>query len=220
MDMWDPVYEKMPRTELENMQLERLKEKVSYVNERIPFYQHRFQEANVTPQDIRSLKDIARLPFVSKDDVRNNYPYGLTAIPLSQVVRVHASSGTTGKPIVATYNSNDIETWSSLMARSLTAAGIKSDDIMQNAYGYGLFTGGLGFHYGGEKIGLTIIPTSAGNTRRQIMLIQDLGTAVITCTPSYTLVLADKAEELTANFIFNSIFEDPIHKVLTMLSHY
>ena len=196
MDMWDPVYEKMPRTELENMQLERLKEKVSYVNERIPFYQHRFQEANVTPQDIRSLKDIARLPFVSKDDVRNNYPYGLTAIPLSQVVRVHASSGTTGKPIVATYNCNDIETWSSLMARSLTAAGIKSDDIMQNAYGYGLFTGGLGFHYGGEKIGLTVIPTSAGNTRRQIMLIQDLGTTVITCTPSYTLVLADKAEEM------------------------
>jgi phenylacetate-CoA ligase len=196
MNMWEPDYEKMPRTELENLQLERLKQKVAYVYEKVPFYRSHFQKARVSPQDIKSLEDITKLPFVSKDDVRNNYPYGLMAIPLSEVVRVHASSGTTGKPIVAPYNLKDIDIWSDLMARSLTAAGIESTDVMQNAYGYGLFTGGLGFHYGGEKIGATVIPTSVGNTRRQLMLIQDLGTTVIACTPSYTLVLADTAQKM------------------------
>ncbi|MCK4697695.1 MAG: phenylacetate--CoA ligase, partial [Dehalococcoidia bacterium] len=183
--MWEPQYEKMPRGELEDLQLERLQQKVRYVYERVPFYRARFQEAGVTPQDIRSLNDVTRLPFTSKDDVRNNYPYGLMAVPLSEVVRVHASSGTTGRPIVAPYNANDIDIWSNLMARSLAAAGVESTDVMQNAYGYGLFTGGLGFHYGGERLGVTVIPASIGNTKRQVMLIEDLGTTVLACTPSY-----------------------------------
>ncbi len=196
MIMWEPQYEKMPRGELEDLQLERLQQKVRYVYERVPFYRARFQEAGVTPQDIRSLNDVTRLPFTSKDDVRNNYPYGLMAVPLSEVVRVHASSGTTGRPIVAPYNANDIDIWSNLMARSLAAAGVESTDVMQNAYGYGLFTGGLGFHYGGERLGVTVIPASIGNTKRQVMLIEDLGTTVLACTPSYTFVLADAAQEM------------------------
>jgi phenylacetate-CoA ligase len=194
--MWEPQYEKMPRGELEDLQLERLQQKVRYVYERVPFYRARFQEAGVTPQDIRSLNDVTRLPFTNKGDVRDNYPYGLMAVPLSEVVRVHASSGTTGRPIVAPYNANDIDIWSNLMARSLAAAGVESTDVMQNAYGYGLFTGGLGFHYGGERLGVTVIPASIGNTKRQVMLIEDLGTTVLACTPSYTFVLADAAQEM------------------------
>ena len=196
MIMWEPQYEKMPRGELEDLQLERLQQKVRYVYERVPFYRARFQEVGVTPQDIRSLDDVTRLPFTSKDDVRNNYPYGLMAVSLSEVVRVHASSGTTGRPIVAPYNASDINIWSNLMARSLAAAGVESTDVMQNAYGYGLFTGGLGFHYGGERLGVTVIPASIGNTKRQVMLIEDLGTTVLACTPSYTFVLADAAQEM------------------------
>jgi phenylacetate-CoA ligase len=194
--MWEPQYEKMPRGELDDLQLERLQQKVRHVYERVPFYRARFQEAGVIPQDIRSLDDVTKLPFTSKDDVRNNYPYGLMAVPLSEVVRVHASSGTTGRPIVAPYNANDIDIWSSLMARSLAAAGVESTDVMQNAYGYGLFTGGLGFHYGGERLGVTVIPASIGNTKRQVMLIEDLGTTVLACTPSYIFVLADAAQEM------------------------
>ncbi|MFO8143401.1 MAG: phenylacetate--CoA ligase [Dehalococcoidales bacterium] len=196
MNIWEPRYEQMPRPELEQLQLKRLKEQVQSVYEKVPFYQDRFLQAGVTPDDINSLDDIAKLPFTSKDDVRNNYPLGLLAVPLSQVVRVHASSGTTGKPIVAPYNRNDLDTWSNLMARSLVAAGVESGDIMQNSYGYGLFTGGLGFHYGAERLGATVIPASAGNTKRQLMLIEDLGTTVLACTPSYTLVIADTAQEM------------------------
>ena len=196
MSIWEPRYEQMPRPELEKLQLVRLKEQVQNVYEKVPFYRNSFLKADVTPGDINSLDDVTRLPFTSKDDVRNNYPLGLLAIPLSHVVRVHASSGTTGKPIVAPYNRNDIDTWANLMARSLVAAGVESSDIMQNSYGYGLFTGGLGFHYGAERLGATVIPASAGNTKRQLMLIEDLGTTVLACTPSYTLVMADTAHKM------------------------
>ena len=194
--MWEPDFETIPRSELKKLQLERLKQKVKDVYEKVPLYRTRFNEAGVSPEAIKSLEDISRLPFTSKADFRDGYPYDLLAVPLSEVVRVHASSGTTGKPIVAPYTTGDIETWATLMARTLTSAGVRKDDIMQNAYGYGLFTGGLGFHYGGEKIGAMVIPTSSGNTKRQLMLIQDLGTTVITCTPSYALILAETAREM------------------------
>jgi phenylacetate-CoA ligase len=194
--MWEPQYEKMPREELEKLQLERLQQRVKYVYDRVPFYRAKFREMGVPPGDIKSLDDVPRLPFTSKNDFRDNYPYGLMAVPLSEVVRVHASSGTTGKPIVVPYNARDIDTWSNLMARTLTSAGVHKGDVMQNSYGYGLFTGGLGFHYGGERLGAAVIPASAGNTKRQLMLIEDLGTTVVTCTPSYALILAETAQEM------------------------
>jgi phenylacetate-CoA ligase len=196
MTMWEPQYEKMPRNELEKLQLERLQHKVTTAYEKVPFYRAKFQEMGVSPKDIKSLDDVKRLPFTSKADFRDNYPFGMMAVPLSDVVRVHASSGTTGKPIVAPYNANDIGTWANLMARTLATAGVHAGDIMQNAYGYGLFTGGLGFHYGGERLGATVIPVATGNTKRQIMLIQDLGTTVLTCTPSYALVVAETAKDM------------------------
>ncbi len=196
MMMWEPQFETMPPKELRRLQLERLKHQVKYAYDKVPFYRTRFHEAGVTPGDIKSLDDVARLPFTSKNDFRDNYPYGLMAVPLAKVVRVHASSGTTGKPIIAPYTASDIDIWANLMARNLASAGVQKGDIIQNAYGYGLFTGGLGFHYGGEKLGATVIPASVGNTKRQIMLIQDLGTTAIACTPSYALILAETAEEM------------------------
>ena len=194
--MWEPQFEAMPPPELKKLQFARLKQRVKYAYERVPFYRSRFQEQGITPEDIKSLDDVARIPFTSKDDFRDNYPYGLMAVPLSEVVRVHASSGTTGKPIIAPYTAGDIDIWANLMARNLTSAGVHRGDVIQNAYGYGLFTGGLGFHYGGEKIGATVIPSSVGNTKRQLMLIQDLGTTAIACTPSYALVLAEAAQDM------------------------
>lgn len=196
MMMWEPQFETMPSKELKRLQLERLKHQVKYVYDKVPFYRARFHEAGVTPGDIKSLDDVVRLPFTNKNDFRDNYPYGLMAMPLSEVVRVHASSGTTGKPIIAPYTAGDIDIWANLMARNLTSAGVHQGDVIQNAYSYGLFTGGLGFHYGGEKLGATVIPASVGNTKRQLMLIQDLGTTAIACTPSYALVLAETAEEM------------------------
>jgi phenylacetate-CoA ligase len=186
----------MPREKLMKLQLERLRKQVEYVFHQIPLYRTRFQEAGVVPADVKSLADLSKLPFTSKNDLRDYYPYGLMAVPLSAVVRVHASSGTTGKPIVAPYTARDVDNWSTLMARSLTSAGVHHGDIIQNAYGYGLFTGGLGFHYGGERVGATVIPASVGNTKRQIMLISDLGATVIACTPSYALVLAEVGQEM------------------------
>ena len=205
MTMWEPQYEKMPREELEKLQLERLQQRVKYVYDRVPFYRAKFREMGVTPGDIKSLDDVPRLPFTSKNDFRDNYPYGLMAVPLSEVVRVHASSGTTGKPIVVPYNARDIDTWSNLMARTLTSAGVHKGDVMQNSYGYGLFTGGLGFHYGGERLGAAVIPASAGNTKRQLMLIEDLGTTVVTCTPSYALILAETAQEMGIDLTSNQL---------------
>ena len=196
MTMWEPQYEKIPREELEKLQLERLQQKAKYVYDNVPFYHAKFQEMRVTPNDIKSLGDIVKLPFTSKTDFRDNYPYGLMAVPLSEIVRLHASSGTTGKPIIAPYNAQDIDTWANLMARTLVSAGVHKGDIIQNAYGYSLFTGGLGIHYGGERIGAAVIPASVGNTKRQIMLIKDLGTTVLTSTPSYALTLAEMAQEM------------------------
>lgn len=194
--IWNAKYETMPRKELEELQLERLKWQVARVYDKIPFYQQAFMKLGITPSSIRSLADLARLPFTVKQDFRDNYPFGLLAVPMEQVVRLHASSGTTGKPVIAPYTAADIDMWAEVMARTLSCAGMTKNDVMQNAYGYGLFTGGLGFHYGGERLGATVIPTAAGNTKRQIMLIEDLGTTVITCTPSYSLTIAETALEM------------------------
>lgn len=192
----DPENESMPRESLERLQFERLKAKVGYVYERVPFYRRTLKENGITPDDIQSLADLARLPYTSKLDFRDNYPFGLMAVSMEQVVRIHSSSGTTGKPIIAPYTQHDIDTWAEIMARTLTSAGTTEKDVLQNAYGYGLFTGGLGFHHGAELLGATVIPTSTGNTKRQILMIQDLGTTVITCTPSYAITLHEAAREM------------------------
>jgi phenylacetate-CoA ligase len=192
----DPENESMPRETLERLQFQRLKAKVGDVYERVPFYRRIFKEKGVTPDDIQSLADLTRLPFTSKLDFRDNYPFGLMAVPMEQVVRIHSSSGTTGKPIIAPYTRHDVDTWAEIMARTLTSAGTTENDVLQNAYGYGLFTGGLGFHHGAELLGATVIPTSTGNTKRQILMIQDLGTTVITCTPSYAITLHEAAREM------------------------
>jgi len=194
--IWSPKFETMPRPELEKLQLERLKALIARVYEKVPFYRQALQQKGMTPDSIKSLADLSKLPFTSKQDFRDNYPLGLLAVPMEQVCRVHASSGTTGKPVVAPYTANDLRMWTEVMARTLTSAGVTKNDVMQNSYGYGLFTGGLGFHYGGERVGATVIPTSTGNTKRQLMLIQDIGTSVLTCTPSYTLILAEGAKEI------------------------
>ncbi len=192
----DPEHETMPRPELEKLQLERLKVKVREVYDKVSFYRRAFKEKGVTPDDIKTLADLTKLPFTSKLDFRDNYPYGLTAVPMEQVIRIHSSSGTTGKPVIAPYTQHDIDTWAEIMARTLATAGTTKDDVLQNAYGYGLFTGGLGFHYGAERLGALAIPTSTGNTKRQILLLQDLGTTVITCTPSYAFTLHETARDM------------------------
>lgn len=191
-----PHFETMPRSELEELQLERLKKTVAYVYERVPFYRNNLQKLGVKPEDIQTLADIACLPFTSKLDFRDNYPFGLTCVPPDEVVRVHSSSGTTGKPVIAPYTQQDIDTWAELVARSLACAGMTREDVLQNAYGYGLFTGGIGLHYGAERLGATVVPASTGNTKRQVMLIQDVGTTAISCTPSYTLILHETAKEM------------------------
>lgn len=194
--IWDPEHETMPRPKLEKLQLERLQTKIKDVYEKVPFYRQKLQQAGLTPDSIRSLADLKKIPFTSKYDFRDNYPFGMLAIPKEKIIRIHASSGTTGKPTVAPYSEADLDMWTEMMARVLTAAGLGKTDVIQNAYGYGLFTGGLGFHYGAERIGAAVIPSSVGNTKRQIMLIQDLGTTAITCTPSYSLVLGETAKEM------------------------
>jgi phenylacetate-CoA ligase len=192
---WNKEAETMPREELQKLQLQRLREVVKYAYERVPFYRKRFEAAGIKPEDIKSLEDLKYIPFTSKADLREVYPFGLFAVPLSEIVEIHSSSGTTGKPVVAGYTRRDLEVWEEVMARSLTMIGVTSQDVIQIAYGYGLFTGGLGFHYGALKIGATIVPASAGNTRRQITLMQDFGTTVLACTPSYALYLAEYARD-------------------------
>jgi phenylacetate-CoA ligase len=184
----------LPRSRIEVLQLKRLRAGVDRVSRAVPFYREKLTETAMTAGAIRSLEDLARLPFTTKSDLRDNYPFGLLAVPMREVIRVHASSGTTGKPTVVAYTRNDIDLWSELMARSLTAAGVTADDVVHNAYGYGLFTGGLGFHYGAEKLGAAVIPVSGGNTKRQLMLMRDFGSTVLCCTPSYSLLLAEAAE--------------------------
>ena len=187
--------ETLPVEDLRQLQLNRLREGLKRTEASVPFYREALANAGVSADRIRSLDDLALLPFTTKQDLRDNYPFGTLAVPMRQVVRIHASSGTTGKPTVVAYTRNDIDLWSSLMARALTMAGVTADDVVHNAYGYGLFTGGLGFHYGAETLGAKIIPVSGGNTRRQLTIIQDFGSAVLCCTPSYALLLAEVAEE-------------------------
>ena len=189
--IWNPEMETLPRDRLRAEQLERLQRTVRRVNENVPFYREAFKKNGVKPADIRTLEDIRKLPFTRKADFRETYPTGLFAVPMNQVVRIHASSGTTGKPIIAGYTRADIQMWAETCARCLASAGAVPGDTFQNAYGYGLFTGGLGFHYGGELMGLTVIPVSGGNTERQILLLQDLRPKILTCTPSYALTLAE-----------------------------
>ncbi|MDD3306738.1 MAG: phenylacetate--CoA ligase [Acetobacterium sp.] len=192
---WNKSYECMPREKLQELQLERLKRMVNRIYHDVPFYRNKFQEKGLLPEDVKSLEDLQKLPFTTKVDLRDNYPYGLFTVPLEQIVRIHASSGTTGKPTVVGYTRNDISMWSELMARCLVAAGAGPHSVIQNAYGYGLFTGGLGVHYGAERLGASIIPISGGNTAKQIMIMQDFGSTVLTCTPSYAIYLAEVLAE-------------------------
>ncbi len=193
---WNDEFECMPVEKLQEFQLEKLKETVAWVNEKVPFYNKKFKEMKITPKDIQSLEDVAKLPFTVKDDLRDNYPFGLCAVPLNEVVRVHASSGTTGKPITGPYTADDLEQWAECMARNFWGAGVRPEDVVQNAYGHGLFTGGLGFHQGGSRLGCTMVPTGAGMTERQITLMKDFGSNVLCCTPSYALTIAERAEEM------------------------
>ncbi|MCX5918460.1 MAG: phenylacetate--CoA ligase [Deltaproteobacteria bacterium] len=197
---FDEEFETLPREALEALQLKRLVAMAKRVYATVPFYKKKFDEAGIKPSKIKSLKDLRRLPFTNKIDLRDNYPFGLFAVPMEQVVRIHASSGTTGKPTVVGYTRRDINTWAELMARSLAAAGAHKNDIIHNAYGYGLFTGGLGVHYGAEKLGASVIPISGGNSKRQIVIMQDFGSTVLTCTPSYALFLAETADEMGVDF--------------------
>jgi len=198
--LFDEEFETLPREALEALQLKRLAATADRVYATVPFYKKKFDERGIKPSDLQSLKDLRRLPFTTKIDLRDNYPFGLFAVPMEQVVRIHASSGTTGKPTVVGYTRRDINTWAELMARSLAAAGAHKNDIIHNAYGYGLFTGGLGVHYGAEKLGASVIPISGGNSKRQIVIMQDFGSTVLTCTPSYALFLAETAEEMGVDF--------------------
>jgi phenylacetate-CoA ligase len=185
----------MDRDGIRKVQTERLREIVERVYFNVPYYRQKMQEAGLGPENIQTIDDLSKLPFTLKQDLRDNYPFGLFAVPMSEIVRVHASSGTTGKPTVVGYTRRDISTWSEVMARTLTCAGANRDDFIQVAYGYGLFTGGLGLHYGGEKIGASVIPISGGNTTRQIQLMRDFGSTVLACTPSYALYLAEAIQD-------------------------
>jgi phenylacetate-CoA ligase len=198
--LWNDEFESLPREAIESLQLKRLRQTVEKVYATVPFYRESFQRAKLTPDLIKSLDDLRRIPFTFKQDMRDNYPYGLFAVPLDQIVRIHASSGTTGKPTVVGYTRRDIDNWAELMARSFVAAGAHRGDVIHNAYGYGLFTGGLGAHYGAEKLGASVIPMSGGNTKKQIMIMQDFGSTVLTCTPSYSLFLAEAAAEEGIDF--------------------
>lgn len=187
--------ERAPRAEIERLQLERLRATVALVSDRVPLYRERLRQAGVAPDGIRSLADLGRLPFTVKDDFRRTYPFGLLAVPMEEVVRLHASSGTTGKPSVVAYTRGDLDTWSDVMARTLMAGGVGPRDVVHNAYGYGLFTGGLGFHYGAERLGAAVIPISGGFTDRQLIALKDFGSTVLCCTPSYSLHLAEALAE-------------------------
>jgi len=196
MKTWDHQHECMSRDELEQLQLERLQSTMNRVHKNVTHYQKRFNELGVIPEDMQSLSDLTRLPFTTKEDLRLNYPYGMFAVPLREVVRIHSSSGTTSKPIVVGYTKNDIRMWSNLAARFMTAAGVTHDDVVQIAFHYGLFTGAFGLHYGAETIGASVIPTSTGNTEKQIMIMQDYRTTALVCTPGYAIVLAERMEQM------------------------
>ncbi len=195
MQCWNSTYECMSREEMRKVQSERLINTVKRIYHNVPFYRDKMQKNGIEPCDIKSVDDLKKLPFTYKQDLRDNYPYGLFAAPLSEIVRIHASSGTTGKQTVVGYTRRDLDIWSEVMARTLTCAGGGRESIIQIAYGYGLFTGGLGAHYGAERIGASVIPISGGNTKRQLQIMKDFGTTMLACTPSYALYLAEEIEE-------------------------
>lgn len=194
--IYNEEFETLPREALEALQYKRLKQVVNRVYHSVNFYKKSFDKAGVTPDDLKTLADLKRFPFTAKQDLRDNYPFGMFATPMSNVVRLHASSGTTGRSTVVGYTKRDIETWAELIARCLVAAGLTKGDVIHNAYGYGLFTGGLGLHYGAEKLGASVIPMSGGNTKRQLMILQDFGPTAICCTPSYALNLAQQGQAM------------------------
>jgi len=188
---WNKNIETMSRNELEKHQLKLLRNQMKYCYEKSTFYHNKFKKVGIKPDNIKTLEDAQKIPFTSKNDLRDNYPFGMLTVPLDDIVEIHASSGTTGNPVVGAYTPNDMDGWAELMARSLYTTGVRKGDVMHNAYGYGLFTGGLGFHYGAQKIGTTIIPISGGMTQRQIKLMNDFGSTVLCCTPSYAIYLAE-----------------------------
>ncbi len=194
--IWNPNKECMSRDEMRALQGRRLHKIVAYVYHNVPFYRNRLQEMDITPDDINTIDDIHKLPFTTKQDLRDNYPYGLQAAPQSEIIRIHASSGTTGNPTIVGYTRKDIGVWSECMSRCLTAYGVTRDDTFSVAYGYGLFTGGLGAHYGVENLGASVVPTSTGNTEKHVRLIRDLGISGIACTPSYALYLAETMDKM------------------------
>ncbi len=193
-------FETMPREDLEAIVFRRLEATLKRVYANVPFYRKKFADNNITPSDIQSLDDLTRIPFTTKEDLRENYPFGMFSVPMDHVVRIHASSGTTGQPTVVGYTARDVDTWAGLMARSLAAGGATRGDMIHNAYGYGLFTGGLGIHYGAEKLGASVIPISGGNTKRQIVIMKDFGPTILTATPSYALHLGEVADEMDVSF--------------------
>ncbi|MCF6357740.1 MAG: phenylacetate--CoA ligase [Draconibacterium sp.] len=193
--IWNKVIECASREDMSTIQSERLAKTVERVYHNIPSYRAKMQEKGLVPADIKSIDDISKLPFTEKSDLRDNYPFGMFTVPMSEIVRVHASSGTTGKPTVVGYTRNDLNMWAEVVTRTLCMAGVHQNDIVKVAYGYGLFTGGLGMHYGTENLGATVIPISGGNTQKQLQLMQDFGTTVIACTPSYALFLAEVMKE-------------------------
>lgn len=196
MEYWQPKFETMKRKQLEELQLKRLKKSANSVYKNVPFYKKKFDEAGVKPSDIKSVEDIRKLPFTKKTDLRDNYPFGLFAVPRTQINRVHASSGTSGKSTVVGYTKKDLEVWADLMARCFFMAGVRPGDVFQNAANYGLFTGGLGIHAGAERLGCTVIPSGTGSTQKQIEMIQDFGVTAFHATPSYALYIAETAKKL------------------------
>jgi phenylacetate-CoA ligase len=196
MGCWNPTYECMSRDEMTRVQNKRLVDTVNNVYHNVPFYRNKMQKKGIEPGDIKTIEDLKKLPFSYKQDLRDTYPYGMFSVPLSEIVRIHASSGTTGKQVVVGYTRRDIDTWSEVMARTLANVGGGKNSFIQVAYGYGLFTGGLGAHYGAERVGASVIPTSGGNTKRQIQIMKDFGTTILACTPSYALYMAEVMEEL------------------------
>ncbi len=193
---FDSKIEQMGRDEMRALQLERLKKIVKYAYERVPFYKKKFDEIGLKPEDIQTLEDISKIPYTTKTDLRDNYPYGLLAVPMDDIVRVHASSGTSGKPTVVAYTKNDLDMWSDCVARLIVAAGGKKSDVVQISFGYGLFTGALGLHQGWEKVGASVIPASSGNTERQVMLMKDLRATALVATPSYGLYISEVMEKM------------------------
>ena len=191
----DPI-EKASRDELQALQLERLKWSLKHAYDNVEHYRKKFDAAGAKPGDLKTLDDLAKFPLTNKSDLRETYPFGMFAVPMDQVVRIHASSGTTGKPIVVAYTREDLQVWQEVIVRTLASCGVHRGDVIQNAYGYGLFTGGLGLHYGGEGLGATVIPISGGNTERQLMVMQDFGVTVICSTPSYFLHLIEASQAM------------------------